>query len=105
MTSSDSSPPGKLSSPRSAKHSYETMHAAAASSRAAPANAPNTITNTITPAHTPPETRRSVFPADGVLGQRLTYDPLLDSKLDKKTRQSRTPKYNPILDKVREGYK
>jgi len=30
----------------------------------------------------------------------MTYDPLLDSKLDKKARQSRPPTYKQILDKV-----
>lgn len=104
LTSSDSSPPGKLPSPRSTKPSYETMHATTASSRGAPSSAPNNVANTITPVNTPPETRISVFPSDGVLGQRLTYDPVLDPKLDKKARQSRTPKYTSILDKVREGY-
>ncbi|KAF2854563.1 histone H3-K4 methyltransferase Set1 [Plenodomus tracheiphilus IPT5] len=99
LTSSDSSPPGKLPSPRSAKPSYETMHAASATARAAPASASNIGPSTITPVNTPPETRISVFPADGVLGQRLTYDPLLDPKLDKKAKQSRTAKYNSILDK------
>ncbi|KAF1845686.1 histone H3-K4 methyltransferase Set1 [Cucurbitaria berberidis CBS 394.84] len=99
LTSSDSSPPGKLPSPRSITSSYETMHATSASTRAAPSSASNNVTNTITPINTPPETRISVFPSDGVLGQRLTYDPLLDPKLDKKARQSRTPKYTSILDK------
>ncbi|KAL6709737.1 histone methyltransferase set1 [Coniothyrium glycines] len=98
LTSSDSSPPGKLASPRSANPSYETMHATS-SSRAAPSSAPNNAINNITPVNTPPEMRISVFPADGVLGQRLTYDPLVDPKLDKKAKQSRGPKYTPILDK------
>jgi histone-lysine N-methyltransferase SETD1 len=56
---------------------------------------------TITPVNTPPDSRPSVWPADGVLGQRLTYDPLLDPKLDKKARNTRSPSYKPILDKVR----
>ncbi|KAI8936001.1 hypothetical protein NX059_007504 [Plenodomus lindquistii] len=99
LTSSDSSPPGKLPSPRPAKPSYETMHAASASAHPAPATAATMGPSTITPVNTPPETRISVFPADGVLGQRLTYDPLLDPKLDKKAKQSRTAKYNAILDK------
>lgn len=104
LTSSDSSPPGKLPSPHSSKPAYETMHATSASLRAAPPSAPNNGPETITPVNTPPETRISVFPADGVLGQRIIHDPHLDPKLDKKARQSRTPKYNPILDKVCAGY-
>ncbi|CAO2648850.1 Nn.00g097990.m01.CDS01 [Neocucurbitaria sp. VM-36] len=99
LTSSDSSPPGKLPSPRSAKPSYETMHATSTSSRAAPSTAPMIETATITPVNTPPETRISVFPTDGVLAQRCTYDPLLDPKLDKKAKQSRTAKYASVLDK------
>lgn len=98
LTSSDSSPPGKLPSPRSAKPTHS------ASARSAPLGTPNNAAATITPVNTPPDTRISVFPSDGVLGQRLTYDPLLDSKLDKKARQSRTPKYTAILDKVCDGY-
>jgi histone-lysine N-methyltransferase SETD1 len=93
LTSSDSSPPGKLPSPRSATPAYDTMLAA---SKPTP-----TDTITITPVNTPPDSRPSVWPADGVLGQRLTYDPLLDPKLDKKARNTRSPSYKPILDKVR----
>lgn len=104
LTSSDSSPPGKLPSPRSAKPSHETMFANPTSSRPVLSSAPENGTDTITPVNTPPDTRPSIFPADGVLGQRLAYDPLLDPKLDKKARQSRTPKYTAILDKVCDGY-
>jgi histone-lysine N-methyltransferase SETD1 len=103
LTSSDSSPPGKLLSPRSAKPSYETM-SATASSLPAPSSAPNNDTNTITPINTPPETRRSVWPADGVVAKRLYYDPSTDTKLDKKARQNRPPQYKSIVDKVCEGY-
>ncbi|KAL1654894.1 histone methyltransferase set1 [Didymella pomorum] len=99
LTNTDSSPPpGKLASPRSTRSSYDTMHKSTAS-RAAPSSAPANGTDTITPINTPPETRISIFPSDGVLGQRITYDPLLDSKLDKKARQSRPPTYKQILDK------
>ncbi|KAF2832131.1 hypothetical protein CC86DRAFT_86553 [Ophiobolus disseminans] len=97
LTSSDSSPPGKLLSPRSANTSYETMHATA-SSRAARSTAPNNVTHTITPVNTPPETRISVFPAAGVLAKRLIYDPTTDSKLDKKARTNRQPQYKKIVD-------
>src|SRR5690242_11232397 len=99
LTNTDSSPPGKLASPRSTRSSYDTMHKSA-TTRAAPSSAPANGTDVITPVNTPPETRTSIFPSDGVLGQRMTYDPLLDSKLDKKARQSRPPTYKQILDKV-----
>ncbi|KAJ4344716.1 histone methyltransferase set1 [Didymosphaeria variabile] len=96
LTSSDSSPPGKLPSPRSAKPPNETMHATA-SSRNAPSSA--SIRNgadTITPVHTPPETRKSIWPADGILGSKRLYDPHLDPKLDRKEKQKYKPKYIPI---------
>lgn len=99
LTSSDSSPPGKLPSPRSSKLSHETMHATSSSLRAAPSSASNNVADTITPINTPPESRRSVFPADGVLGQRSTYDAQLDPKLDRRARAKGTAKYSTILDK------
>lgn len=102
LTSTDSSPPGKLPSPRSAKPSHETM---LATTLTAPLSASaKNATDTITPVHTPPEARISIWPADGKLGQRLNYDPMLDTKLDKKAKHSRGPIYKPILDKVREGH-
>ncbi|KAF2133953.1 histone H3-K4 methyltransferase Set1 [Dothidotthia symphoricarpi CBS 119687] len=99
LTSTDSSPPGKLPSPRPTTRTYETMHATASSSHAPPSSALANGTDAITPVNTPPETRTSVFPADGVLGARLNYDPVLDTKLDKKARQQRQPVYKPIVDK------
>ncbi|KAF1836600.1 histone H3-K4 methyltransferase Set1 [Decorospora gaudefroyi] len=99
LTSSDSSPPGKLPSPRSSKLSDETMHATSSSTRAAPASASNNVAATITPVNTPPETRISVFPADGVLGQRSTYDAQLDPKLDRRARAKGLAKYTTIQDK------
>ncbi|KAF9730503.1 hypothetical protein PMIN06_001361 [Paraphaeosphaeria minitans] len=96
LTSSDSSPPGKLPSPRSAKPPNETMHATAP-----PRNAPSSAlakngADTITPVHTPPETRKSIWPADGILGLKRLYDPSLDPKLDKKDKQKYKAKYAPI---------
>lgn len=81
------------------------MHATAAAAHTAPSSAPNNVADTITPINTPPETRRSVFPADGVLGQRATYDAQLDPKLDRRARAKGVAKYTTILDKVREGYR
>ncbi|KAF2876414.1 hypothetical protein BDV95DRAFT_483765 [Massariosphaeria phaeospora] len=100
LTSTDSSPPGKLPSPRHAKPSSEPMHATARSSHTAPSSVIlNNAADTITPVHTPPDVRLSVWPADGKLGECLAYDPQQDSRLDKKTRQSRAPIYKQILDK------
>jgi histone-lysine N-methyltransferase SETD1 len=76
------------------------MHATSSSSRAAPASAPNHVADTITPINTPPETRISVFPPDGVLGKRMTYDAAVDPKLDERSRLRGKAKYTTILDKV-----
>lgn len=104
LTSSDSSPPGKLPSPRSAKPSYETMHAA--TPQTAPSSAPaKDGADTITPVHTPPDTRKSIWPGDGNLGVKVLYDPWLDPKLDRKGKHHYKPKYANIKNKsVRAGY-
>ncbi|PVH91074.1 hypothetical protein DM02DRAFT_647417 [Periconia macrospinosa] len=97
LTSTDSSPPGKLPSPRHPAHSHETMSATPYS---APSSAPAKIApDTITPVHTPPDARISIWPADGKLGVRLNYDPMMDSKLDKKAKHGRNLIYKQILDK------
>jgi histone-lysine N-methyltransferase SETD1 len=76
---------------------------ATASSRAVPSSAPNNVADTITPINTPPETRISIFPADGKVAKRLIYDPYIDAKLDKKMR-SKQVQYKTVVDKVCEGY-
>ncbi|PSN65351.1 hypothetical protein BS50DRAFT_497257 [Corynespora cassiicola Philippines] len=98
LTSTDSSPPGKLASPRSTKPAHDTMHANTVS-HTAPGSAPssNAAAATITPVHTPPETRTSVFPTEGEFGKRLSYDPLLDAKLDKRSKSKVPAVYKPIL--------
>jgi histone-lysine N-methyltransferase SETD1 len=75
-----------------------------APSRAALSSAPDNVADTITPVNTPPETRISVFPADGELAKRLIYDPSSDTKLDKKARSNRQAQYKTVVDKVCEGY-
>ncbi|KAF2683407.1 hypothetical protein K458DRAFT_305153 [Lentithecium fluviatile CBS 122367] len=96
LTSTDSSPPGKLPSPRSAKPSHETMYA---TPHDAPSSAiAKTAAETITPVHTPPEARISIWPSDGKLGQRLYYDPMMDEKLDSRARRA-PPTYKEILEK------
>ena len=80
LTSSDSSPPGKLPSPRSAKPPNETMHATHTSHNA-PTSAAKNGADTITPVNTPPETIKSIWPADGNIGVKMLYDPHLDRKL------------------------
>ncbi|KAF2702943.1 hypothetical protein K504DRAFT_508572 [Pleomassaria siparia CBS 279.74] len=99
LTSTDSSPPGKLPSPRSGKPSNDTMHATASSLHDAPASAAP-VNATITPVHTPPESRRSVFITDnddGTLGSRITYDPGLDPK--QRRNKALPPKYVAIIAK------
>ncbi|KAF1974088.1 hypothetical protein BU23DRAFT_463003 [Bimuria novae-zelandiae CBS 107.79] len=96
LTSSDSSPPGKLPSPRSAKPSSETMHATATSHNA-PSSAPaKNGTDTITPVNTPPETKKSIWPADGNIGLKMLYDPQLDRKLHGEERRKYKAKYAQI---------
>lgn len=101
LTSSDSSPPGKLPSPRSAKPPNETMHAAT-TSHTAPSSAPAKHTaDTITPVHTPPETRKSIWPADGNIGVKMLYDPQLDRKLHGDEKRKYKAKYAQIKKLVR----
>ncbi|KAF2015843.1 hypothetical protein BU24DRAFT_462063 [Aaosphaeria arxii CBS 175.79] len=101
LTSTDSSPPGKFPSPRSAKISNETLHTTGASSHIAPMGHMNNSTGTMTPVHTPPETKISTRPEDGNMGMRISYDPLLDQKLDSKRRASSKVKatYKEIIEK------
>ncbi|KAJ4300963.1 histone methyltransferase set1 [Kalmusia sp. IMI 367209] len=99
LTSSDSSPPGKLPSPRSAKPSYETMHATSTPQNALSSASAKNGTDTITPVHTPPDTRKSIWPGDGNLGLKVLYDPWLDPKLDRKGKHHYKPKYANIKNK------
>ena len=102
LTSTDSSPPGKLPSPRSAKPSHDTMYA---TSHNAPSSAiAKDSTDTITPVHTPPDARISIRPADGKLGQRLYYDASMDPNIKDQRAKRVPPKYTDIYDKVRDGH-
>ncbi|KAF2200817.1 hypothetical protein GQ43DRAFT_432186 [Delitschia confertaspora ATCC 74209] len=80
LTNSDSSPPGKIASPLTAKPPNETMHPTAPSYNPASTDLPSTISHTITPVQTPPERRIPVLPTDGKYGAKIYYDPILDSK-------------------------
>lgn len=103
LTSTDSSPPGKLPSPRSAKPAHEAMYA---TTHNAPSSAiAKNATDTITPVHTPPDARISIRPADGKLGQRLYYDVMMDPNNKDQRAKRVPPKYTEIYDKVREGHK
>ncbi|KAF2111338.1 hypothetical protein BDV96DRAFT_499437 [Lophiotrema nucula] len=91
LTSTDSSPPGKLPSPRSVRPMTDSMHATHTSSLTAPQK---NASATMTPAHTPPETRRTARPTDGKMGQRIVFDPQLDPQ-KRKAKQA----YKDIIEK------
>ncbi|KAF2750010.1 hypothetical protein M011DRAFT_475326 [Sporormia fimetaria CBS 119925] len=96
LTSTDSSPPGKLPSPRPFRPSHEPLHANGDTQTAPPKN----DLFTMTPAQTPPEARIPTRPTDGRMGQRIIYDPLKDPKLDTNTkRRGKEPKYRDIIEK------
>ncbi|KAF1995185.1 histone H3-K4 methyltransferase Set1 [Amniculicola lignicola CBS 123094] len=96
LTSTDSSPPGKLPSPRSAKPSNEPARPTATAPRNAPSSgAPAPVT--MTPVHTPPETRIPMRPTDGKMGLRLPWDP---DKQERKAGEKRPkPVYRDIVEK------
>ncbi|KAF2474882.1 SET domain-containing protein [Lindgomyces ingoldianus] len=102
LTSTDSSPPGKLPSPRSAQPSTETMHATAALPHCAPAtNVSNNVAETMTPVHTPPDAKLAVRPTDGNMGSRILYDPMLIPKTANQGRHEKkpAPRYKDIVEK------
>jgi len=104
LTSSESSPPGKLPSPRSSKPSTETICAPSA-----PYNLPDTdishLSATMTPVQTPPEDRIPVLPTDGKYGVKIYYDPMLDPKFAKLPKTQRHhPHYKAIERKVRDNH-
>ena len=55
----------------------------------------------MTPVHTPPETRKSIWPADGNMGVKMLYDPQLDRKLHGDERRKYKAKYAQIKKLVR----
>ncbi|OCK75966.1 histone H3-K4 methyltransferase Set1 [Lepidopterella palustris CBS 459.81] len=82
LTNTDSSPPGKTLSPRSAKLPDDTMHGATASPYiASSTDLPQNATEAMTPVHTPPEDRKQARPGSGEdKGEKIVYDPMLDEK-------------------------
>lgn len=98
LTSSESSPPGKLPSPRSAKPTTEATHTAPTSYNP-PTDIPN-LSDAMTPVQTPPEERIPVLPTDGRYGLKLYYDPMLDPKFARLPKPLKQPHYKPIERKV-----
>lgn len=104
LTSTDSSPPGKLPSPRSANSTHEPLHATIDNSNSVPSGLPRNVTHTMTPVHTPPEPVISTRPTDGKLGVFAVYDPFLDQTLpSKERRKGGKAKYKDIVEKVRDN--
>ncbi|KAF2281047.1 histone H3-K4 methyltransferase Set1 [Westerdykella ornata] len=97
LTSTDSSPPGKPPSPRSAKPANDSTHAWVGSDKAPSASAKNITT--MTPAHTPPEPPVSSRPTNGRMGYRAIYDPALDTKLNATQKKGGKVVYKEIVEK------
>lgn len=94
LTTSDSSPPGKTLSPRSAKIVADHACAKDEDAPTMPGQGSNVASKTITPMHTPPESRPQARPGPGEeKGAKLVWDPELDDKLSAKDKKRFKPKY------------
>ncbi|KAF2142188.1 uncharacterized protein K452DRAFT_227436 [Aplosporella prunicola CBS 121167] len=100
LTNTESSPPGKPSSPKPSKLSNGTMpQNGTPSYAAAPTSASHNVAaaDVVTPATTPPQSRRQARPGPGEdKGLILHYDPALDSKLPPNERHKRKAQPRPI---------
>jgi histone-lysine N-methyltransferase SETD1 len=103
LTNTESSPPGKMLSPRSAKRTYDQMqNGATTSPYLAPAADSRGVSRTITPVQTPPENTLQARPGPGeVKGLKITLDPLTDPKLTSKERKILKPTYREFGAEVR----
>jgi len=91
LTNTESSPTGKIGSPRSLKRTYEHMQSGNASPYGAPAEA---APETMTPVQTPPETRVEARPGpEQSKGTKLVFDPALAT--DKEGKKAK-PRYKPF---------
>ncbi|KAF2099210.1 histone H3-K4 methyltransferase Set1 [Rhizodiscina lignyota] len=94
LTNTDSSPPGKNLSPRSAKAPSDLMTLKSAELYATADVTSNNVSETITPIHTPPETHQQARPGPGEeKGSKLVWDPELDEKLSAKDKKRFKAKY------------
>ncbi|KAK3044869.1 hypothetical protein LTS18_000136, partial [Coniosporium uncinatum] len=88
LTNTESSPTGKLGSPRSLKRTHEQMQSGIASPYGAPTEA---APETMTPVQTPPETQAQARPGpEQSKGTKLVFDPALAT--DKEGKKAK-PKY------------
>jgi hypothetical protein len=89
LTNTDSSPPGKTVSPRSARPFDDALHPnSAAGAFDAPGG--SDVSETITPIHTPPENRLQARPGPGQeKGFKLVYDPDRDKELTREQKKRR----------------
>lgn len=113
LTHTDSSPPGKMLSPRSHKRSYEQMQNGLTNSPyhnpnnhrthlAAPGSTSRAVSETITPVQTPPDASLQARPGPGeVTAVKILYDPEQDKSLDAKQRRHMKPTYRTLTVEVR----
>ena len=111
LTHTDSSPPGKMLSPRSHKRSYEQMQNGATinspyhshlSHHLAPGSTSRAVSETITPVQTPPDASLQARPGPGeVTAVKILYDPEQDKSLDAKQRRHMKPTYRTLTVEVR----
>jgi histone-lysine N-methyltransferase SETD1 len=112
LTHTESSPPGKMLSPRSHKRSYEQMQNGATNSPyhhhthhthlAPPGSTSRAVSETITPVQTPPDASLQARPGPGeVTAVKILYDPEQDKSLDAKQRRHMKPTYRTLTAEVR----
>ena len=113
LTHAESSPPGKMLSPRSHKRSYEQMQNGApntanhTSNTDSPYLAPGSTSRAvseaaITPVQTPPDASLQARPGPGeVTAVKIIYDPEHDKSLDPKQRRHMKPSYRTFTPEVR----
>jgi histone-lysine N-methyltransferase SETD1 len=103
LTHTESSPPGKMLSPRSQKRSYEEMHNGTSKSPyLAPGTKSRAVSETLTPVQTPPESNLQARPGPGeITAITRIYDPEGDKSLDSKQRRHMKPTYRTYTVEVR----
>lgn len=107
LTTTESSPPNKMLSPRSQKRSYEQMQNGenTKSPYLAPAGGSTTsraASPALTPVQTPADQGLQARPGPGeVMAVKILYDPEQDKSLDAKQRRHMKPTYRTITAEVR----
>ncbi|KAJ9668843.1 histone methyltransferase set1 [Coniosporium apollinis] len=100
LTNNDSSPPGKVPSPRPAKIQKVHTHADVATPNGAPPiDGAQNASEAITPLHTPPQGRKQARKEPGeISGEKTVYDPELDDKLPQKDRRKHKPRTRAFVE-------